>query len=102
MKNDIDTVINVLNRALKADPGAVREVFAHRTPCNKDLAHDPTVQVLQCCDGDLTVGALGLINGIVEEMTGERVVAIYDDVGGNGFELVRFEVYNESDYAPRP
>lgn len=57
--------VMVLNRALESDPDAISELFAYRVECNDKLADDPTIQV-KARDGEHpTVGAFGVINGIL-------------------------------------
>lgn len=57
--------VEVLNRALAADPEAVRLLFNYRVGCNQELADDPTIQVSSYRPkGAMTLGALGLLNGI--------------------------------------
>jgi hypothetical protein len=57
--------VEVLNRALAADPEAVRLLFSYRVGCNQELADDPTIQVSSYQPkGTLTVSSLGLLNGI--------------------------------------
>ena len=56
-------IINVMKRALAADPEAVRALIETRVPCNDALANDPTIQVVD--DAGVTkVGLLGILNGI--------------------------------------
>lgn len=79
-------VIGTLNEATEADQTAIDSLIEHRVPCNKALADHPTIQV----GGDpCVVGMLGIINGIVERLTGKRVMAIWDDEKG----LIRFDKY---------
>jgi hypothetical protein len=98
----IDTAVRILNEALQADPAAVATLFSIRIPCNDKLAAHPTVQVReQWVQGNgyfNTVSALGLINGILEAMTGQRVAAQYSDLGQSndpGTNLEGFGVYPE-------
>ena len=78
---DIDAILKVLNDAFDADPDAIRALILHRVPCNRALADHPTVQVNQDTD-DLTfsVGAIGLLNGVVEKFTGKKVAILVDGV----------------------
>jgi hypothetical protein len=65
--------VDVLNRALAEDPEAMRRLMSEAyVPCNRALADDPTIQVhtekveVGGALGDFfSVGALGLINGII-------------------------------------
>ena len=65
--------VDVLNRALAEDPEAMRKLMSEAyVPCNRALADDPTIQVhtekveVGGILGDFfSVGALGLINGII-------------------------------------
>ena len=56
--------VEVLNRALEADPHAITFLMKQRVVCNMTLAKDPTIQVAK---GNITysMSALGVINGIV-------------------------------------
>ena len=79
----IAKVVEVLNRALEADPEAIRALFNQRTPCNQQLADDPTIQVgdpgeFASCMGT-SIGLLGLINGFfgVDEDTGYGAIAAH-------------------------
>jgi hypothetical protein len=103
-------VVEVLNRALEADPDAINELFDYHVPCNDKLAGDPAVQVKVeyglsgyrvWCNDKLardsavkvkveykfagpkqTIGILGLINGLlgVDENGWGYVRAVYDTV----------------------
>jgi hypothetical protein len=64
MNAHVNEVLEVLNRAVKADHVAVEILIEKRVVCNKALADDPTIQVVSK-DGRTKVGLLGLINGIV-------------------------------------
>ncbi len=87
-------VVEVLNRALKADPGAINELFDYRVPCNEALTDDPTVQVRSghgLAGQKGTVGVLGLINGLlgVDENGWGYVRAVYDN---DQKQIVMFEL----------
>ena len=62
----VDRALDVLNRAFEADPITMSNMCEHRTLCKKELAEDPTIQVMRDPDTheDL-VGVLGIINGIL-------------------------------------
>ena len=81
-KTQFDIVLDTLNEAFKADPLAMECLLKKYVPCRGKLADHPTIQVVfdaqSMC---FKVGPLGLINGIVERLTGERVAAVYDDLG---------------------
>ena len=67
------SIVNILNEALEADPVAVNMLFNNRVICNNTLADHPTIQVgaynrdtLQPTpNGPYTFSVLGLINGFV-------------------------------------
>ncbi len=87
----ITKVIESLNAALKADPAAIQALVDNGVPCNRALADHPTVQVRETGPDTFMVGALGLINGVVEPLTGERVaVVISDDGDGKIIGFVRY------------
>ncbi len=75
-KDGLGIVIQTLNEAFEADPNAINALITMRVPCNQKLADHPTIQVGGNPD---VVGMLGVINGIVERITGKRVAAIYGD-----------------------
>lgn len=65
----IDAAIEVLNRAMKADHGAITALMELSVPCNETLAGDKTVKVWapgETGDDASTFGLrpLGLINGL--------------------------------------
>lgn len=79
MINPIDIVVNTLNEALKGDPEALTDLLNFNVPCNQSLANHPTVQVYDIGNNQYAVSVLGLLNGVVEVLTGERIAAIYDE-----------------------
>jgi hypothetical protein len=84
MKNldSLDIFLKVLNEAYKADPDAIHSLICNRVPCNLLLANHPTIQVDTndvAIGGTWTVGLLGVINGICEEVTGERVAVMFSE-----------------------
>jgi len=58
----VEDVLDVLNRAVEKDPGAMSALVEQRIPCNRALADDPTIQVA-AKDDDFKVGFLGVLNG---------------------------------------
>ena len=76
-KMSIDDVIEMLNKAFEADPEAVHAVVCNRVPCNEEFANDPYI----VCDTSnvlegpprFTVGALGLLNGVLGFLMDEVV-----------------------------
>ncbi len=74
--------IGVLNSAYEADPAAMHALICNRVPCNQTLADHPTIPVdvnLVATGESHTVGMLGVINGICEEVTGKRVAVMFSD-----------------------
>jgi hypothetical protein len=91
----IEKAVAVLNSALEADSQAVNLLFAISTECNDKLADHPTIQVVSqekyvTSPYKYAVRNLGLINGILEEITGERICSVSDDKSNK---IIRFEVY---------
>lgn len=73
-----DCVIDLLNHAIVCDPKAVHELLQRRVPCTEQMANHPTIQVLCEDDGsNPRVGMLGIINGFLERLTGERIAVSY-------------------------
>lgn len=88
----IDKAIAALNAAVKADPTAITALIQNRVPCNRKLADHQTIQVGVKTSGEFEVGALGLINGVLEAITLDRVAAMITDAG----EVVGFCKYENS------
>lgn len=70
----METILGTLNEALDLDRAAISALLLHRQPCNQALTDHPTIQTTE-----EDVGALGLINGIVERLTGKRIAMVVDD-----------------------
>lgn len=79
----LESVLGALNDALARDPEAVNALMQHSVRCNAALGDHPTVQCLTWSnmvageEEKLSVRALGLINGIVEPLCGQRVMAVH-------------------------
>lgn len=102
----IELAIVTLNRAFVADPNAVHSLICNRVPCNDELAEDPTI----VCDApgpingekphSYQVGALGLINGVLGDITGGLAVAVkFGDPDPNtaGSKILGFQVYTPAE-----
>jgi hypothetical protein len=82
--NQIETVLSVLNSAFAADPGAIQALCENRVPCNRLLAEHPSIQV--CVDRyEALVGALGLLNGVLEALGVPLVASQWDGQRMVGF-----------------
>jgi hypothetical protein len=78
----------VLNRALESDPDAISKLFSYRVECNDKLADDPTIQV-RVRDGEHpTVGAFGVIAGLLG-VTEDDFSLIAMEVEGDGSNRIR-------------
>lgn len=86
----LDTVLRVLNEAFAADPAALHALICHRVPCNgQGLLNHPSIPVdtvpVPFKDGVeiYSVSMLGVLNGVLEGLIGQRVAAKWDtpDVG---------------------
>lgn len=76
--------IKVLNDAFKLDPKAMQALVELRIPCNQALCDHPTIQVTN----DGKVGLVGIINGILEELTKLRLGFEHVDGKLTGFVAV--------------
>lgn len=102
MTQSIDTFLRVLNEACAQDPVAIRSLIAYRVPCNGELSFHPTIQVHEEMVVDhgfylpnYSVGLLGIINGICEEVTGKRIAAKWSEPDEFGkSELLGFVEYD--------
>lgn len=96
--NEVDPVqiaIDTLNSAIAADKFAVRNLIAVRVPCNQEMADHPTIQVDGIGPNEPTVGMLGIINGIIENIAiaygkPRRIAAMYDK------RLIAFTEYDQT------
>lgn len=78
----MNSVIQTLNEAFELDPEAISKLVEMRVPCNDQLADHPTIQVvLPPGTNCYHVGLLGILNGIIEPLTGERVCSITEHDG---------------------
>jgi hypothetical protein len=71
-----DAILKTLNEAFEADPYAFSALVNSRVPCNANLANHPTIQVHGTPES-YAVGPMGLINGIVEKITGKRIACLF-------------------------
>lgn len=69
--------VRVLNRAWAADQAAIHALVCNHVPCNQALADDPTIVVdpNHFMPGRATLGAIGLLNGVLAE-AGMPLVAL--------------------------
>ena len=69
----------MLREILKTDGEALQEVLDHRVPCSAELLKSEAPGVIGLNRGLCTLGALGLINGVLGQ--GFEVAAVYDERG---------------------
>ncbi len=75
-------VLAVLNEALQADRHAITMLLENRIPASFELADHPTIQLTLDEAGNPMVGALGVLNGVIQTLTGKRVAAVYEEEDG--------------------
>lgn len=96
-KDGLGIVLQTLNEAYEADASAVHSLICTRVPCNQTLADHPTIQVETnkvAPTETFAVGMLGVINGVVERLTGKRVAAKFSEPDETGRrKLVGFMEY---------
>lgn len=95
----IETAVRVLNEAFVADPVAIHALQCVRIPCSNALADHPTVIVDNARHAgrpeQSTVGLLGLLNGVLEAMTGKRVATQWEmPEDGSAGRMIGFRVYD--------
>jgi len=102
----IGNVIDALNMAFGNDPVAINKLFSHRQICNVALADHRSVQVQQHLigravpksthladghDGQFSVGVIGFINMVLEELGYPKVCSLHDEKGKiTGFDRFKF------------
>lgn len=85
----IEKAIESLNELLKADPDVLVKLANYRIPCNIEFANNPYVQVGAYKKGttefakeddevEYKVGLLGILNAVIEPMTGEILMVNCD------------------------
>lgn len=89
----VKAVLGVLNEAVSLDQEAVESVVGHRVSCNNHLANHETIPVFQNDYGELSFGAIGLLNGIMHELTGRTIAGVYEEDG----RLVKFVELKEDE-----
>lgn len=107
----IHKVVDALNAAFAADPGAMRSLMINRVPCNMGLCNDPYV----ICEEDrnlagdhFSVGALGVINGVLAAAGLPLVAAKWDmrEDGPNVFAgfmaYIQPEPISSDEQSPQP
>ena len=76
----IGAVLDCLNTAFQSDPVAIQALCCNRVPCNQALADHPTIPVDQFPGGDgCIVGAIGLVNGVLDSMDLPLVAMQFSD-----------------------
>ena len=94
----VERAVRVLNEALLLDREAIEKLFAFRVNVNQELGAHPTIQVASAHPGaqGLTLGAIGLINGLFGA-DAESWGFICMDVDDNDHtKILRFSVRNPS------
>lgn len=77
-KDILNTILEVLNSAKDADTKAIQELLDCGVPANNALEAHPHVILEEGPNGEDAVGPLGLINGLVQALTGRKIAAVYD------------------------
>jgi hypothetical protein len=80
----VKDAVELLNGAFCDDPAAMGALIEARVPCNKELAHHPSIQVSAEEDGsNCRVGLLGILNGLfgVRDDGRGHIEAVFDDSG---------------------
>ncbi len=73
--NKTDKIVEMLQEAFDNDPDAIQSIMEYRVPANQKTCDHPTIAV----NSDHQVGALGLINGILETIEEDRIAIVFDD-----------------------
>lgn len=68
---------NLLNEFVRIDRDAIEALIEQRVACTKAVEEHPTLVPSGAPDGQLAIGPLGLVNGIVG-LGGELIEAVYD------------------------
>ncbi len=87
---NIQKVVDLLNHELSINQNAIEDVLNFKTEYKAENEHLSKLIVSEDNEGKLSLSSLGLINTVLNELLGKRVVAVYDDQSGK---LLRFEIY---------
>lgn len=82
--------LDVMNRAWKYEPEGTFDIIMAKFPLRtKIILDDPTIvcEEVPFSPGNFQFGALGLINGILSELTGERIARIWEGTSFKGFTI---------------
>ena len=95
-------IVKCLNEYFQIDPEAIKGLFAHRVPVNKELLEHPTVQCR--CGEPPTVSILGLLNGIIGTIPGtDSTGYLCGDYNENDLDdLLGFSVHPKSKFEVSP
>jgi hypothetical protein len=95
----VSPAVAALNGAFARDPQALHALLTNRIPCNLALADDPfvVVEANRVIDNAWTVGALGLVNGVLSAVGRPLVGAKFSDPADGPIRLLGFV-----DYVPDP
>lgn len=89
---DSQTIVDLLNQAVKADPSAMHALVVNRVPCTDALADHPTIVVDdEGTPGYPHVGLLGILNGITG-LEGQTIEAVWDGEPQKPQEFVGFRL----------
>lgn len=77
MSHHQDRALWMLRSMLEIDRKALQEVLDNRVECDPKILDSDAPGVVGARDGVVTLGALGLINGILG--VGFEIAAVYDD-----------------------
>lgn len=91
----IEQVVNALNNVFNKDPSAISALIRNRVPCNQELKEENSltkVPILLFKNGEFTehymVGALGLINLVLQTLGLPEVAFVFGDGRANGREVL--------------
>jgi hypothetical protein len=57
-------IVDLLNEAARLDPRAMQTLLGLRVPCAEEFEEHPSIQIGQALEGYLSLGLLGILNGI--------------------------------------
>jgi hypothetical protein len=79
--NIVQSMLDCLNEALKQDHKAVQKILEYRIPCSKDIADNKDIVVQENKESKIfTLGALGIINGMLNAADLPKICVCWDDM----------------------
>ena len=90
----VEVMVKALNGAVAANKGAMHALLINRVPVGQEMIDDPFMVVDEIpATGGVTLGMLGVINGLLNSLGMPRLTAIWEHTVDQGNNFVGFGIY---------